>query len=255
MKGSFAKLILLGFLAVPITTAKAWIPFVLDSGDQQISLLELYTSEGCSSCPPAEAWFSTLKNDPGLWEKLVPVSFHVDYWNHLGWPDPYSSEDYTQRQREYGAQWRSESIYTPEFVLNGMEAHPMEGNIGMISSDHLPGTLKATLQSDGSLRVAFLPRKPVTKTLIAEVALLGNDITGIVPRGENAGRNLHHDFIALALIRCTLEPAAASSMEEYKGTLILPSHLKVPATALALWVRSADSLTPIQAVGGWMKSA
>ncbi len=59
-------------------------PIVFQSSDRQTALLELYTSESCSSCPPAESWLSKLKNDPGLWQTFIPVAFHVDYWNHLG---------------------------------------------------------------------------------------------------------------------------------------------------------------------------
>src|SRR3954447_8070401 len=76
-------------------------PIRLESTVNQASLLELYTSEGCSSCPPAERWFSALKNNPELWLKLVPVAFHVDYWDSLGWKDPYASKSYTDRQHAY----------------------------------------------------------------------------------------------------------------------------------------------------------
>ena len=64
---------------------------VFESEQQRVNLLELYTSEGCSSCPPAEAWLATLLDHPQLWEQLVPVVFHVDYWNQLGWEDPFSN--------------------------------------------------------------------------------------------------------------------------------------------------------------------
>jgi len=60
------------------------------SPSQQTTLLELYTSEGCSSCPPADQWLSTLKNNPRLWKEIIPVAFHVDYWNDLGWKDEFS---------------------------------------------------------------------------------------------------------------------------------------------------------------------
>jgi hypothetical protein len=92
-----------------------------ESGPAQVSLLELYTSEGCSSCPPAEAWLSELSRNPNVWRAVVPVSFHVDYWDNLGWKDAFSSREFTLRQRSYAASWGSESIYTPEFVLNGAE--------------------------------------------------------------------------------------------------------------------------------------
>ncbi len=63
----------------------------LASGDTRVNLLELYTSEGCSSCPPADRWLSGLRQDPRLWRQLVPVAFHVDYWDGIGWPDRFAS--------------------------------------------------------------------------------------------------------------------------------------------------------------------
>src|SRR6476661_2706945 len=78
-------------------------PKTFESGDTQNSLIELFTSEGCSSCPPAEKWLSAFKSNPDLWKKIVPVAFHVDYWNHLGWRDRVSTPEVTQRQQHYAA--------------------------------------------------------------------------------------------------------------------------------------------------------
>ena len=75
-------------LCSPLVSPAAPVTFA--STARQTSLLELYTSEGCSSCPPAEAWLSGLKDNPGLWRDFVPVAFHVDYWNYLGWRDKWS---------------------------------------------------------------------------------------------------------------------------------------------------------------------
>ena len=91
------------------------------SGPQQTALIELYTSEGCSSCPPAETWMSRLKESPGLWKQFVPIAFHVDYWDRLGWRDRFSSQRWTERQRRYASLWQSESVYTPAVVVNGRE--------------------------------------------------------------------------------------------------------------------------------------
>jgi len=63
---------------------------VFETGPQKTHLIELFTSQGCSSCPPAEAWLSKLKNEPGLWKNFVPLAFHVDYWDRLGWRDPFA---------------------------------------------------------------------------------------------------------------------------------------------------------------------
>jgi hypothetical protein len=90
---------------------------IFQSDKTQTALVELYTSEGCSSCPPAEEWFSTLSANPGLWKQFVPVAFHVDYWDDLGWKDSFATPAYTQRQRDYAAAWGSSSVYTPGFVL------------------------------------------------------------------------------------------------------------------------------------------
>ncbi len=84
-------------------------------------LIELFTSQGCSSCPPAEAWLSKLKNEPRLWKDFVPLAFHVDYWDRLGWRDPFASKEWTARQYQYSENWKSESVYTPGFVLDGRE--------------------------------------------------------------------------------------------------------------------------------------
>src|SRR5437868_13297928 len=92
-----------------------------ESRPQKAHLLELFTSEGCSSCPPAESWFSKLKTEPGLWKDFVPLAFHVDYWNHLGWRDPFAAKEWTARQYQYAARWKIGSVYTPGFVVDGRE--------------------------------------------------------------------------------------------------------------------------------------
>ena len=83
--------------------------FVAESLETKVALIELFSSEGCSSCPPAEAWIGSLKDDPGLWKHFVPVAFHVDYWNHLGWTDTFALPEFTQHSanmREVGRRAR-----------------------------------------------------------------------------------------------------------------------------------------------------
>ena len=94
-----------------------------ESPETQASLIELYTSEGCSSCPPAEARLTKLRDNPGLWSQFVPVAFHVDYWDKLGWPDRFASGVFTRRQYQYAARWGGSSVYTPEFVLQRPRRH------------------------------------------------------------------------------------------------------------------------------------
>ncbi|MCB0357206.1 MAG: DUF1223 domain-containing protein, partial [Bdellovibrionales bacterium] len=89
----------------------------------QVHLLELYSTQSCSSCPPAQEWVSKLKNSNQLWQKFVPIVFHVDYWDYLGWKDPYSQPQYSARQRQYAKEWQSSSAYTPMLVIDGQETH------------------------------------------------------------------------------------------------------------------------------------
>src|SRR5437763_12029180 len=120
-----------------------------ESSETQTSLIELFTSEGCSSCPPAEKWLSAFKSNPDLWKKTVPVAFHVDYWNHLGWRDRFSKPEFTSRQRRYAAAWGGDSVYTPGFVVNGKEWRGwFGGNVTPITSTKV-GVLRVAVRDDG----------------------------------------------------------------------------------------------------------
>src|ERR1041385_689795 len=101
-------LILIAIFVSSVNAQTTHITF--QSSAVQTALLELYTSEGCSSCPPAEAQLSRLKKSSGLWKDFVPVAFHVDYWDYLGWRDPWASAEFSDRQRSYAQQWRGETI-------------------------------------------------------------------------------------------------------------------------------------------------
>src|SRR5271170_2753326 len=133
-------------------------PVAFQSAERQTALLELYTSEGCSSCPPAEAWLSQLKNASGLWNEFVPVAFHVDYWNNLGWRDKLSNEQFSDRQRSYAQAWSAENIYTPEFVLNGREWRNWLGFRGAPSaSENKVGILRVNSDDGRHWQVTFNP--------------------------------------------------------------------------------------------------
>src|SRR5438270_83142 len=107
-------------------------------------LLELFTSEGCSSCPPAEAWLGRLKSDDRLWQDFVPIAFHVDYWDRLGWKDRFAQSEWTQRQRAYANKWGSSSVYTPGFVLDGREWQDWSGDVSFPTREDA-GLLTATV--------------------------------------------------------------------------------------------------------------
>src|SRR5438874_2896005 len=137
-----------------------------ESGPQKAHLLELFTSEGCSSCPPAEAWLSKLKTEPGLWKNFVPLAFHVDYWDRLGWRDPFAAKEWTGRQYQYSTNWKSESVYTPGFVLDGREW--MERNVPAQSAEK-PGVLRLSI-TNGKAVAEFVSAAGRTKDVDLHVA-------------------------------------------------------------------------------------
>jgi hypothetical protein len=212
-------------------------------------LIELFTSEGCSSCPPAEKWMSALKANPDLWKKVVPIAFHVDYWDHLGWRDRFSKLQFTERQRRYAAAWGGDSIYTPGYVLNGREWRGWFGGPTWPVASEKVGVLRVTLNDGVNLTAEFVPQNTRPRALTLNVALLGNDLQSAIARGENAGRKLRHDFVVLDL--ATINMAAAAN--GWTGSATLPQEFNGDkATALAAWVTPTQTSTPIQATGGWL---
>ena len=222
--------------------------FVAESLETKVALIELFSSEGCSSCPPAEAWIGSLKDDPGLWKHFVPVAFHVDYWNHLGWTDTFALPEFTQRQREYARGWKASAVYTPGFVLDGEEWRP-RGSVPSLSKQS-PGKLRVSGEGVGHLDVSFITPHNWQEPLIVEIAPLAHGVRTSVRRGENAGRELRHEFVALGLVSGNLRLTTGGV---YSAQLALPGSTAAPVAAIAAWVRSANSPTPIQAVGGWIR--
>lgn len=208
------------------------------SGDRAI-LIELFSSEGCSSCPPADQWVSELKTDTDLWVKVVPVVFHVDYWDGLGWPDPFASPDFTRRQRDYSTAWGRQSVYTPGFVANGQEWKAWFSRKTLPGTSGKPGILRGDLAADGILSVHFDGNADYV-----EVVLLGMGLKSDVKRGENRGQVLEHDFIALHLLRAELKNGAAS--------VSLSPELVAKAGALAFWVKQDGKPDVVQVTGGWL---
>jgi hypothetical protein len=232
------------FAFVPCALAA---PLVFESAETPAALIELYTSEGCSSCPPADAWMSALKSNPGLWKSFVPVAFHVDYWDGLGWPDRFASRANTERQERYAAAWRSGSVYTPGFAFNGREWRNWRSQPEPPAGRSKIGILRLTLRDGRAADVTFTPALSLDAAPMVEVALLGADLGSDVKRGENAGRRLRHDFVAQSVASAILKKDGS----RYVGTVTLPSPIDV-AKAAAAWVRMGPAEPPFQAVGGWL---
>lgn len=214
-----------------------------ESKPTRTHLIELYTSEGCRSCLAAGAWMSALKNEARLWQDFVPVSFHVDYWDHLGWRDPFASKIWTERQADYSTRWKKDTISTPAFALNGQE---WQYGALPAAATETPGVLRIRVNGE-RVSASFKPAGGSARRYAIHVARLGFSMTSDVTAGENSGRKLIHDFVVLGLTNETMKAGA--------GELRLPSPTVSPTeprTAIAAWVTQAGQIESIQAVGGWL---
>ena len=222
---------------------------VLRSGERAVPLIELFTSEGCSSCPPAERWLGTLRDDPGLWQDFVPIAWHVNYWDRLGWPDKFAEAAYTERQYAYAKSWSSSRVYTPGFVRGGAEWRPTNGDLSAAKNAKPAGNLIATVKGD-QVTVQFTSVANVTnrdRLMWVNVVRLGGGIVSDVRQGENRGKQLEHEFLVLGWERVELrEGSAVVSLPPTRDDVPLKRE------ALAIWVSDANSPAPIQATGGWL---
>jgi hypothetical protein len=176
------------------------------SGAQTVPLLELYTSEGCSSCPPADKWLSNLKvsND-----KIVPLAFHVDYWDYIGWKDRFSKAEYSDRQRKMAAFAGAGFVYTPQFVLNGRDFKGWDSsriNDAIASQQKYAAraNLKLETLSEENGSMTLKTNAEVTNPADAKhadvfIALYENKLISQVKAGENSGRELRHDYVVREL--------------------------------------------------------
>jgi hypothetical protein len=244
-------LMLTGMLCATCTFAAE--PLRLTSGTSQVALVELFTSEGCSSCPPADRWLGSLRDNPGLWRDFVPVEFHVDYWNGLGWKDRLSSPEYTARQYAYASQWGGRGVYTPCFVRNGTEWRPLLGGPGAARAP--AGVLSVVLDSEGGCRAEYRtdPAEPAAVgPYEIHVALLGGGITSRVTAGENDGATLRHEFVVLGMASRALGSDGADPVLRANLRLPRPPFPDVNRHAIAAWVTRKGGIIPVQATGGWL---
>ncbi len=219
----------------------------LSSTAEQAQLLELYTSEGCSSCPPADRWLSSLLDSPDLWCRVVPVAFHVDYWDYIGWTDRFASKAFSDRQRAYARAGDISSVYTPGFVLAGNEWRGWFDGRSQPPAEEQTASVNLQLgyaDAQGSLSVYAAPG-----TYVAYVAWLGFDQRSEVRRGENRGKTLRHDFVVLHLQEVPLAAAGDALRGEFSAPGQLPASHRY---AVAAWVARAGSLQPLQSIGGWL---
>jgi hypothetical protein len=174
------------------------------SGAQTTAFVELYTSEGCSSCPPADRWLSSLSRRYPP-QKVVPLALHVDYWDYIGWKDPYARREFSQRQRRLSQMQRLALVYTPQVLLQGADfrswgSQDFDRAVERINA--LPARAHVSLailgRGEDTLRVQVEARTEGPEPAAAiYVAAYESGLSSRVTAGENRGRQLAHDYVAL----------------------------------------------------------
>lgn len=210
-------------------------------------VVELFTSQGCSSCPPADQLLREIASDRALRGKVIPLAFHVDYWNHLGWSDPFSSHAWTQRQMAYVGSMKLSSAYTPQAVVNG-SVQLVGSRKGALSSAISEGSRRATV---GRVSVrAMRTGNGVSALVDAEapagydvmVALFQDGVTTSIGAGENGGRTQTEDAIVRRLQRVSGESVTLPVDPAWKdiGVAVFLQNRQTLAIGNAAVARVAD---------------
>ncbi|MBT1445382.1 DUF1223 domain-containing protein [Shewanella sp. JM162201] len=239
----FPMALLLMLAAIPLPRAAA-LEFQRQSDNKAPVIIELYTSQGCSSCPPAEAWLSEFAGQPALWQRYFPLAFHVSYWDYLGWKDPFADSRFGKRQYAHWNQKHSKGVYTPQIFITGKE---WRGGEVSVLNEAVAARLALSI-SDDKLSADY-----EGKAATLNVALVGVGIRTQVARGENRGKLLAQDFAVLSLQRFENQtPNAAQSRFGGEFTLKISAFSQVaPRLALVAWTE--QDMRPLQAVGGWLQ--
>jgi hypothetical protein len=219
-------------------------------------VLELYTSEGCSSCPPADRWLSTFKDKPELFKDVIPMAFHVDYWDYIGWKDRFAKPAYSIRQRDYVSTGNVSQSYTPQFVANSGEWRAwLSGKRAWKQNTNNAGVLKASIaDSADKVSVQFTPEskslmtQAKTGNYVLNVAILGMGLSSKVRGGENHGELLKHDFVVLNHKKQTV---AASAGQWQVAMPVIPQSGQ-QQSAVVVWLSQAANQQVIQATGGYL---
>lgn len=214
-------------------------------------LVELFTSQGCSSCPPADRFLSELADRADL--EVIPLSFHVDYWNYIGWTDPFSSPRWSDRQRRYAKVFGGDRIYTPQIVVAGRwegvgsQRQEISRLLERATAEPVLAqwNLSTELLSNGRLQLVLganrLDPALRSKKLKCWVAIVESDLVTLVRSGENASKRLRNDRV-VRYLRKVLEfgPAAHSSDASFE--IVLEDDWRRDRLSVVVFLQDSDSL-------------
>lgn len=189
-----------------VSTAHA-LQCSIESGPRTAALVELYTSEGCDSCPPADRWLQGLAGRGFGADRVVPLSLHVTYWDYIGWKDPYAQQRFTDRQRKLAQVLRARLVYTPQVLLQGRDfrrwyAADFDAEVARINARAPGAAIGLTLDTGSAGNFGVRVRADLLDPAQGADAALylasyENKLVSKVAAGENRGRTLAHDYVVL----------------------------------------------------------
>lgn len=249
---TLAGVISIFLIVLGVSSSKTTGPSDLDLQGDHLVVLELFTSQGCSSCPAAEAVLSKLAESEKYGATLIPLAFHVDYWNYLGWVDPYSSPEWTNRQSDYREVMGGATLYTPQLVMHGQ--HEMIGSdetrikrhVDMVLADEESGVFTVAIESatfdEHRLIVDLNPTAIDTvghNPVLLVTAVYENARPTEVANGENAGRTLGNKYVVRALDRQLWDWSAGKTGKTYRTVIELEPDWVGADLGVAAWVQDA----------------
>jgi hypothetical protein len=239
---TLATLATLACLSLLAVTAQAAAPTCqATSGAMAPTVVELYTSEGCSSCPPADKWLSTLKGRPDV----LALAFHVNYWDRLGWVDRFATPETTARQRELARLSGSAQVYTPQVLAGGRDWRDWHNSRPQLLRAVADSPVALTLQREGDTVTAEVSAaKPGSARLAGYWAVLEDQHESRVRAGENAGETLRHDHVVRLYRPVPAWAAAAGSRVQLQVSRGAPEFPR----RVVFVVVDAVSAKPLQAV-------
>ena len=237
---------MLAFICLPLQEPAA-VQAEAPADEAGIAVVELFTSEGCSSCPPADRLLAQLAAERR--QGVYLLSFHVDYWDYLGWRDPYAQDQFSRRQRSY-AQTLSERVYTPQMVVNGTavlvgsDRGNARRNIaeGLSRAARARVTLKILAAEKKNLDLSVSVTQEGDPRLVLQLAVVEDELSHPVTRGENRGRRLSHSKVVRHF-----ETLSPRELNKGRLTLAVPPEVRWENAQIIAYVQEEPSLRIIGA--------
>jgi hypothetical protein len=221
----------------------------VQSPAQQVALVELYTSQGCSSCPPADRWLADLPRQ-FRGTQVVPVALHVGYWDYIGWKDPFARREFNDRQRQLADRAGERTVYTPGVFIAGRPLPAWSDPAGFaaavqaINRQPAGATIGVTASAAAGGRLAVQVSANAAQAAQPQlyVALLHSGLATTVKAGENRGENLHNDHVAR-------EWSGPLPLGEQRLSFALPAATQPRHLALLAFVQDRQTGAVLQTVG------